>query len=187
MISGGKGAGNSDSFPESKAMHIGTVDFFDKNAVLNVLREAQQELENLDYEVNISVTPDGKIWRVEGGGSYVNPESIPGDLRGSYSYHNHPPSETHYSFSEQDIAFFISEGEAYSMASDDIYEYVIERTSETVDKDYAEVYTKFKDVYTSDVYEMAYNGDVNIDAYGYHETVNILSKIFSFRYERRKK
>ena len=54
-------------------------------------------------------------------GSAVDPSAITSSLKGSYSYHNHPMAHTNYSFSAEDVAFFINSEEAVSMASDELF------------------------------------------------------------------
>lgn len=90
---------------------------------MRVLENAEKELEDYNYEVNYSITKDGKVWRVSGESSSVNPTVIPSNLAGSYSYHNHPEAETNYSFSAEDVAFFIWSGEDVSVASDNLFVY----------------------------------------------------------------
>lgn len=166
---------------------VGKVDFDDKQAIINRLAEAESELQGLDYEVNYSITSDGKVWRVPGESSTVDLSNIPSSLANSYSYHNHPPKQTYYSFSASDVAFFISSGEAYSKASDHVYEYTMCRTKDTVSKTAEEVYHRFKEIEKTDVFEMKWNGAIDPDLDGYHETMKILSEELKFRYVREKK
>lgn len=166
---------------------VDKVNFNDKEAVISKLEEAEKELQGLDYEVNYSVTSDGKVWRTSGQSSTVDLSGIPSSLAGSYSYHNHPPKQTYYSFSAADAAFFIDSGEAYSKASDDVYEYVMRRTSETVEKSYDEVYHRFGEIENAEVFAMKWNGEIDPDIDGYHEVMKILSKELKFWYGREKK
>lgn len=45
----------------------------------------------------------------------------------AYSYHNHLDTEVNYTFSEDDVAGFIANKEAYMKASDSKYTYEIRR------------------------------------------------------------
>lgn len=182
----GKSAGYKSSQP-GVPEQIGQVNFSDKPAVLRWLEEGEQASAGLDYEVNYSVTSDGKVWRVSGESATVNPSAIPSSLKGSYSYHNHPAKETHYSFSADDVAFFIGKGEAYAKASDDLFEYVMRRTVGTVEKSYEEVYYRFDRIYQTDVYRLAFGDQIDIDLDGYHETMKRLSMELGFEYERKEK
>lgn len=182
-----KGANNTGTVTPETAKMVGKVDFNDKQAVMNRLNEAERELQGLDYEVNYSVTSDGKVWRVSGESSKVNLSGIESSLQGSYAYHNHPEKQTNYSFSADDVAFFISNKEHISIASDGIYRYTMERTSETIEKTIAEVYHRFKEIEKTNVFEMKWNGVIDPDLDGYHETMKILSKELKFKYAREKK
>ena len=102
-------------------------------------------------------------------------------------YHNHPADQTYFSFSANDIAFFIEKEIEISYASDYKYSYSLKRTKDTLKSIGDDVVARYKEVYSNDVYEMAcYNG-LDIDADGYHEAVKALSKHYNFEYERRLK
>lgn len=182
-----KGANGTGTATPGTAEMVGKVDFNDKQAVISRLDEAERELQGFDYEVNYSVTSDGKVWRVSGESSTVDLSNIPSSLAGSYSYHNHPPKQTYYSFSASDAAFFINSREAYAKASDHMFEYIMRRTEETVDKSFSEVYHRFKEIYSSDVMQMEWDGIIDPDVDEYHEIMRILSKELRFEYVREKK
>ena len=57
----GQSAGSSVAGRPGRPVQIGTVDFSDKRAVLTQMDAAQKETEPLDYEVNRTVTADGKV------------------------------------------------------------------------------------------------------------------------------
>ena len=181
--SGNNSGGEKPGIPQQ----ISQVDFSKKEEVIRALEQAERELKDSAIEVNCTVTADGKVWKVEGDAISVNPGSIPSSLKGSYSYHNHLAKETYYSFSAADAAFFIDSGEAYSKASDDIFEYVMIRTEETVEKPYEEVYYRFAQILRTDVMEMKFYETIDPDLDEYHEAMKILSKELKFNYERRKK
>ena len=178
---------NTNAEISGKAQQINTVDYSDREGVLRQLQKGEAETANLSYEVNYSVTKDGKVWKIAGESGMVDLSAIVNDLRGAYSYHNHPSEKTHYSFSGEDVAFFIYAGENYSKASDDAYEYMMWRTEETIEKSYDEVYHRFKEILQKDVYALAWDGLIDIDIDGYHEAMKRLSKELRFGYERRKK
>lgn len=181
-----KGANDTRATKPGMPEMVGKVDFNDKQAVINRLEEAERELRGLDYEVNYSVTSDGKVWRVSGESSTVDLSNIPSSLAGSYSYHNHPKKQTYYSFSASDAAFFVSSGEMYSKASDHIFEYIMRRTDKTIAKTYEAVYHRFKEIYVTDVMQMEWDGIIDPDVDEYHEIMKILSKELRFEYVRKK-
>lgn len=169
------------------AEQIGTVDYADEKSVLDILERGEAEVSDLPYEVNYTVTSDGKVWRVKGVNGFVDLSGIESDLAGAYSYHNHPPKETWYSFSAEDAGFFIANRCELVKGSDDVYEYVMRRTTSTIDMDYHSVYNAFKEIKKSDVLPLAEQGLIDMDVDGYHETMNILSQKYNFSYERRRK
>jgi hypothetical protein len=166
---------------------IDTINFANKSSVMAQIEKAELETAGFDYEVNYSITTDGKVWRVNGEAGSVNPSAIPSDLTGSYSYHNHPDAKTHYSFSANDVAYSIEHKEAYSKASDSTFEYTMKRTAQTVDKSPEEVYYRFKEIEKNEVLEMEWNGKIDPDLDGYHETMKILSAELKIDYERKKR
>ena len=62
----GQSAGRDRPSRPGEPVQIGIVDFSDKKAVLSQLSAAQQETQHLTYEVNRTVTADGKVWQVRG-------------------------------------------------------------------------------------------------------------------------
>ena len=190
--SGGGKASGSEKKPESnanngKVKQIGTVDFNNKQAVKEIIYKAEKEFSDLPYEKCRTVTSDGKIWDVTGTSGTVDNSGIEAEgssLVGSYSYHNHSKNETYFSFSGEDAEDFISNGEAISMASDYKYRYVMERTSDTKMGDYNAVKHDFNYLCQTDVYQKAWNGEIDFDFDGYHETIKLLSKKYHFNYRR---
>lgn len=182
-----KSTGNGNSVFPGDPVLVGTVDFSDKTAAMKVLSDAEKELANSDYEVNYSVTKDGKVWRVSGEATTVDLSAIPSTLNGSYSYHNHPREKTHYSFSAEDVAFFMDSKEELSIASDDRFIYIMRRTAKTVEKARDVVYNRFKELERTDVFEMMWKGQINPDVDKYHEVMKILSKELEVDYVRKEK
>ena len=182
-----KSTGNGNSGSPGDPVLVGTVDFSDKTATMKVLSDAEKELADFDYEVNYSVTKDGKVWRVSGEAATVDLSAIPSTLNGSYSYHNHPREKTHYSFSAEDVAFFMDSKEELSIASDDRFIYIMRRIAKTVEKARDVVYNRFKELERTDVFEMMWKGQINPDVDKYHEVMKILSKELEVDYVRKEK
>ena len=114
-----------------------------------------------------------------------DPSGIPSDLTGSYSYHNHPTSQTQGSFSAADVRFFFKSGATYSKSSDHLYEYVMRRSSDTLAVDPDLVYHRFDEVYWSDAMQLAFEEKIDAELDAYHETMLRLSEEYHFFYERR--
>lgn len=177
-------AGHIDSGPQGKPVQIGTVDFSDEQAVLKPLAVAQRAAAGLDYEINCTVTSDGKVWAVKGISGFVDSSGIPSELTGSYSYHNHPKGQTWFSFSAEDVRFFFRSGAVYSKASDHLYEYVMRRLPDTLAVDPDWVYHRFDEIFGKDVRGLAWDELIDIELDGYHETMKRLSRELRFEYER---
>lgn len=185
-------SGQSDSNPNNKPQLIKTIDFSDKNAIMKELDEFEKSSIDLPYERNCTITSDGKVWYLDGSSGFVESELIAtqkggSSLKGSYSYHNHPPKETYFSFSGNDVGFFLQFGEAYSRASDYKYTYIMRRIKDTISADYNDIVSEFDEIKYRTVLQMAFDGLIDMDANGFHETMKILSKKYHFHYERKKK
>ena len=173
------------SAPNTNPVVVGKVNFADEDEINRTLEAYEKLLVNLPYESSITITTDGKVWQVDGTESSVDPTVIPHSLEGSYSYHNHPKEYTWYSFSAEDVEFFLTHKEQSSRASDDKYFYSMTRTDETP-SNVQNIRKVFEITYLSTL-EKSLNGVIDIDLDGYHETMLLLAKRYNFRYERRKK
>lgn len=185
----GQGASGIGSQKPGTIEQTGTVDFSDKSAVLQQLRQAQIDFAELDREMNCTVTSDGKVWRVSGTSGQVNPwgiEALGSSLRDSYSYHNHLAAQTWYSFSAEDIRFFFAAGESCAVAADDTYVYFMQRMRDTLDIDPEIAYHRFGEILNSDVRAAAWDGLISFEQDGYHETIKRLCSEFKIAYTRRR-
>lgn len=185
----GKSAGNEKGLKNNLPRLVGTLDFNDESAIMETLNECEREALELPYERCRVVTSDGKIWEVDGLSGFVMTSIIEtqengSNLKGSYSYHNHPKLETYYSFSAEDVGDFFANGEIYAKASDFKYYYIMRRTSKTLSLSREQIEHEFKTIYKNDVLEKSLFGDLDIDRDGFHETMKILSKRYGFIYER---
>ena len=105
-------------------------------------------------------------------------------MAGAYVTHNHPISETHFSFSASDISLFMEYRLSGLTGVDDRYIYRISRTQET---GYADIDT-LAHSYKSDVYaeymQAAFIGEVDPDTDEYDFIVRRLAEEYGFEYER---
>ena len=168
-------------------IHIGEVDFNDNEAVTSVFQNAEQDCVDLPYEVNTTITTDGKVWRTSGEAGYVNPLDIPVDLTGAYSYHNHPAEKTHYSLSAEDVRYFFEAKQSVLKANDYRFEYQMTRTRETLEVDKDWVFSRFNEIRKNEVMHLLFQKTINPDVDEYHTTMMILSKEVKFKYERKAK
>ena len=188
----GQSAGDSGQGAGGKHIPsvVSTLETVDRRSVDEVFGEVRKTAEALPYEVNFTVTSDGRVWYTKGDKANVYPdliETVCGQsLENSYSYHNHPADVTHFSFSADDVGFFFKYKQLVSEASDTEYRYVMERLSGTADLSYEEAKDLFYDIYNIQVLRMAYDGNLNIDLNGYHEAMKLLAQRLDFKYERTK-
>ena len=92
--------------------------------------------------------------------------------------------QAHEENNQEDATFFVESGEVYSKASDDLFEYVMIRTSDTLVVEYETVYNRFREILKTEVRELAWDGLIEPDD-GYHETMKIVSREYKFKYIRR--
>lgn len=180
---------DKDNKNNNRPKLIKTIDYNDKNAIIQELDKFEKESINLLYESNCTVTSDGKVWCLDGSSGFVETDLIEtqkggSNLKGSYSYHNHPKKETYFSFSGNDVGFFLEKEQIYSKASDYKYIYVMKSTKDTIPANYDDIISEFGDLYQKNVYQMSVDGLIDIDEDGYHETIKLLSKKYGFQYER---
>lgn len=189
LVKGKSATGNADNegrLPQK----TGTVDFSDESAIIKSLNEKKLELEQCTYEVDRTITTDGIVWDTKGVNNAVHPEQIEqlgSSLQGSYSYHNHPEKETRFSFSSDDVSFFLHYKNKYSAASDFIYEYEMIATPDTVFADFDTVKSDFENYYRNNVWRKSFEGEIDIDVDGYHEVLLYLSQKYHFVYRRIKR
>lgn len=185
----GKSAGQINYGDSSLPILFGTLDFNDESAIMESLRNFELEVAGLSYERCRTITSDGKIWDTDGSAGFVDTSLIESrnngsSLKGSYSYHNHPKEQTYFSFSGEDAACFISNGEAFAKASDYKYSYIMRRTKNTVISDYETVRNDFYNIYKNDVYQLSFDDIIDIDEDGFHETMKLMAEKYKFSYTR---
>ena len=185
----GKSAGQINYGDSSLPILFGTLDFNDESAIMESLRNFELEVAGLSYERCRTITSDGKIWDTDGSAGFVDTSLIESQnngssLKGSYSYHNHPKEQTHFSFSGEDAACFISNGESFAKASDYKYSYIMRRTKNTVIADYETVRNDFYNIYKNDVYQLSFDDIIDIDEDGFHETMKLMAEKYKFSYTR---
>lgn len=112
---------------------IETIDSADEKAVRETLEKHEKEIVKQKNETAVIITKSGKVYRVDGVNDRVYPEVLGDELEGSVMSHNHPASETEYSFSKDDFDLF----ELYKLAVlrgvDEEFIYELTRNSKQVD------------------------------------------------------
>lgn len=182
----GRGSGSPD-IKAGETEHIGNVDFSDKPKVMKILDAAERKFAGADVEWDVTITSDGKIWVTKGSAGGVDLTGIRSGREGAYSYHNHLDDETNYSFSEDDVAGFIANKEAYMRASDSKYTYEIKRRKGTVDMSWDEVYHRHKELSSREALEHMRKKGLDADEYLFDEVLRRMSKKLGFDYVRKLK
>lgn len=188
----GKSSGKGNDLNKTKLPKlVKIIDFNDKIAIMKEIEDFEKKAVELPYETNCTVTADGKVWNIDGSDGFVDAELIQtqnngSNLNGSYAYHNHTKENTHFSFSGEDVGFFLELGETFSKASDYKYSYVMKRTADTLSAKYSDIVSEFTKIYQSTIYEKSFENLIDIDEDGFHEVLKILSKKYNFKYKREK-
>ena len=114
---------------------IGKIDYNDKEAVAQSLREFEEKYKNSDIEHCRVITVNGDVYESHGDRYTVNTEML-GDLtRGSINEHNHVTGESQYSFSWEDLKSCADDGTKIAIAYDEKYRYSMTFPDETIPKD----------------------------------------------------
>ena len=111
------------------------VDTSDRNRVLSKLKESEKEITDSTVENAVIILRDGRIRRCKGdlNGVLIDVDS-PGGLKGAYVTHNHPSGSDHeYSFSNEDIQFFMDHDLEVLRGIDELYEYELTRNAGELD------------------------------------------------------
>ena len=152
---------------------------------MSMINQTKDYYQNFPNEYDITIVATGNVYLSKGLSGGVNPQ-IDEDRTGAYSYHNHPPKETNFSFSGEDIGDFIEKKEAFMMASDYKFQYVIKRLEETKDITREDAISMFKETKKVVMAELWKNGVTQeaVDDILFDETVRRMSRELRFKYER---
>ncbi len=124
----GRGSGAPVTYGKNSFMHkVGTVDFNDKKAVYELMERFEDKFNSKSREYCLVIAKDGSVYMARGRAAEIDTDVIFGSkLRGSYNTHTHPPDQTEYSFSKQDIYGAAADGSAVMRAADDRFRYEID-------------------------------------------------------------
>jgi len=162
---------------------LGRIDPTPEN-IARTLKEYENELIGLDHEVAIVITANGEVLRFDGDEKSVNTAELGEKRKGASDFHNHTDSQTKYSFSELDAGYFIENKFAQCKSGDSRYSYTMTRTESTISASQEEVKNEFEKIYNNKVLKLSYDGLIDIDYNGYHETMVLIADEYKFDYER---
>ncbi|MGN0633373.1 MAG: hypothetical protein ACI4JW_05845 [Oscillospiraceae bacterium] len=131
----GLGANNDGSLEKHDAPKlIKTIDPNDREAIRREFAEFEKTVVNESIEHALVVTKDGEVFHCYGVKDRVFVDYDLGDkLNGASVSHNHPISETEFSFSNNDLYLFYNYKLEELRGIDEKYEYRLSRTDLTID------------------------------------------------------
>lgn len=157
---------------------------------LKELKRAEAEIVSQDHEIAVVVTKQGKMYRVEGGRTFVNIHGLPDEeLYGAFMTHNHPAGETKKSFSHYDISEAMKYRFALLRGVDKEYEYEMRFKKSSVFDDIDTIFHKFTSVYRMQLMDEAWSGRriIDFDEEEYHEINKILAQEYGYSYRRKRR
>ena len=108
-------------------------------------------------------------------------------LAGAYVTHNHPISETHYSFSYDDLSLFMEYRLPHLTGVDDEYIYIVRRTDKTAYADRAVLEHAYKGENYADFMSASWQEELDPDKDEYDYYVRKLAEEYGFEYERKRR
>lgn len=181
----GRSAGNGDNGTETITKFVKQIDFDNKDAIMNLINQTEAHYRNAPQEYDITVVKSGNVYLSKGLSGAVNPQ-ISESREGAYSYHNHPPNSTNFSFSGEDVGDFIANKEAVMCSSDYKYKYKIKRLENTQQLQGEKIRGMFNEYYPQAM-DKALKEEIptaEIEEYIFHNTMVWISEELEFYYER---
>lgn len=182
--------GGSDGIPEHEEKKLlEQIDFSDTKLVKSRIRSYTEQIVTDNTKENaVCITKSGRIYHCFGVIDRVFPDSDLGnELKGAYVTHNHPISQTHYSFSYDDVFLFMENDLEELTGADEEYMYRMRRTAETLHTDYAALEHSYKGENYMDFIQEVWNGTLDADMDEYDFYVRRLAEKYGFEYERQKR
>ena len=181
----GRSAGNGDNGTETITKFVKQIDFDNKDAIMNLINQTEAHYRNAPQEYDITAVKSGNVYLSKGLSGAVNPQ-ISESREGAYSYHNHPPNSTNFSFSGEDVGDFIANKEAVMCSSDYKYKYKIKRLENTQQLQGEKIRGMFNEYYPQAM-DKALKEEIptaEIEEYIFHNTMVWISEELEFYYER---
>ena len=179
-------SGTDDKAP--KPLKLGTLnDLSDKN-IRKALYAWEKKLVEQKFESAIIITKAGDVFKIDGDKGSVNIHGLSREqLTGAWMTHNHPASETRYSFSAFDINEALSNRFSLLRGVDAVYNYEYRTTENTKAGEFDKIYNLFGETYRNEAYEAALKEEIDIDIDEYDFICRMLAKDYGFYYERKRK
>ncbi|MCM1212921.1 MAG: minor capsid protein [Lachnospiraceae bacterium] len=165
------------------------IDVHDTHLVQSRLSRYTEQIAGDHKKENaVCITRDGSIFHCQGILGAVYPDfDLQDELSGAYMTHNHPASETHYSFSVNDISLFMEYKLRELVGVDDRFAYRIRRLADTSYADYAALEHAYKGEHYAAFMAEVLSGvaDADMDEYDFY--VRRLAEKYGFEYERQER
>lgn len=179
--------GGKDGIPEHEEKKLlERIDFNDTQLVKSKIRNYTDQIVSDNTKENaVCITRKGNVYHCQGVSGSVYPDYDIGDeLAGAYVTHNHPITETHFSFSDADITLFMEYRLPELTGVDEKYTYQINRTKDTkyVDKD--TIVHSYRGENYAEYMQSVFEGEVDPDTGEYDFFVRRLAKEYGFEYKR---
>lgn len=160
------------------------INFNDKSKIKYMLDGFKKEYSDRKIEYSILMNPNNKAYLLKGGNFGVNYDLLDSaEIIDSIVIHNHPNKITHFSFSADDVKFFLDNNVRELYAFDNKYEYVMKKSNDTLYRKFDK--KEFNDVFYEQLYKNEFVAFPEDDEY--HIVVKALAQRYKFIYERRKK
>lgn len=171
-----------------KPLKLGTLKDVSEKNIRKVLYAWEKKLVGQEFESAIVITKTGDVFKIDGDTNSVNINGLSREqLRGAWMTHNHPASETYYSFSAFDISEALRNRFSLLRGTDVAYNYEYRTTENTKPGEFDKIFNLFGETYRNKAYEAALNGNIDIDMDEYDFICKMLAKDYDFYYERKKK
>ncbi len=182
--------GGTDGVPEHEEKKLlEQVDFNNTRLVESKIKNYTEQIVRDNTKENaVCITPKGEVYQCSGITNRVFPDFDLGEkLAGAYVTHNHPISETRFSFSDIDISLFMEYKLPELVGADEQYIYRIRRTSDTEYVNRETVSHAYKGDNYIEFMQMVFDGKLDADLDEYDFMVRKLAERYGFEYERQKR
>lgn len=182
--------GGTDGVPEHEEKELlERIDFSDTRLVKSRIRSYTEQIVTDNTKENaVCITRSGMIYHCSGLIDRVFPDyDLGNELEGAYVTHNHPISETHYSFSYADVFLFLKYVLEELTGVDEEYIYSLRRTDKTAYADYEALEHSYKGDNYMEFLQEVFMGNLDGDLDEYDFYVRRLAEQYGFEYERQKR
>lgn len=182
--------GGTDGVPEHEEKKLlEQIDFNDIRLVKSRIRSYTEQIVGDNAKENaVCITRKGEVYHCSGTINRVFPDYDLGDeLAGAYVTHNHPISETRFSFSDADISLFMEYKLPELVGTDEQYIYRLRRTADTEYASREAVAHAYKGENYIEFMQMVFDGELDPDLDEYDFFVRKLAERYGFEYERQER